>query len=233
MADFAEADQRQLLALEVIDVPQEGSKHVGPQVANLPWAARWIFGLYRPRDRRCDFFQRSRDHRRIAKQSQTVFKCPGINSFSRLQRCWLDFPAAPVNSVEAEDTARTFSRHCGYNRKQAGSLRHLCGYFRRLAADRPTCCRFEVLCSFAERASTGGSSQARGTTSSMLRRRPRAAAWRRMKHAQRALEPVPGSVFCNYCDDRLRTAFTTKHFWSVEGDNPSQRQERPQVARSR
>src|SRR5437660_1709093 len=75
MADFAEADQRQLLALEVIDVPQEGSKHVGPQVANLPWAARWIFGLYRPRDRRCDFFQRSHDHRRIAKQSQTVFKC--------------------------------------------------------------------------------------------------------------------------------------------------------------
>src|SRR5437016_13359118 len=174
MADFAEADQRQLLALEVIDVPQEGAKHVRPQVANLPWAARRIFGLYRPRDRRCDFFQRSRDHRRIAKQSQTVFKCPGINSFSRLQRCWLDFPAAPVNSVEAEDTARTFSRHCGYNRKQAGSLRHLCGYFRRIAANRPSCCRFEVLCSFAERASTGGSSQARGTTSSMLRPRPRA-----------------------------------------------------------
>src|SRR5437016_13709135 len=160
MADFAEADQRQLLALEVIDVPQEGAKHVRPQVANLPWAARRIFGLYRPRDRRCDFFQRSRDHRRIAKQSQTVFKCPGINSFSRLQRCWLDFPAAPVNSVEAEDTARTFSRHCGYNRvftnrpEASDFFVDISGEWLA-ARTGPGCCRFEVLCSFGESVSTG------------------------------------------------------------------------------
>src|SRR5579883_2666113 len=41
-----------------------------------------------------------------------MVKRPGIDSFSRLQHCWVDFPTTPVNSVEAEEIAGAFTTGC-------------------------------------------------------------------------------------------------------------------------
>src|SRR5581483_8076346 len=117
-ADFAETDELRLFALDAIDLPQKALEQIRPHVANGHSVDRRILRPY-ARDHCRDFLQRSCDHRRIAEQFQAMFKRLRKNFFSRRKHRWLDISAAPVNSVEADQTARTFSRHCGYNRGSA------------------------------------------------------------------------------------------------------------------
>src|SRR5260370_42434680 len=128
-----------------------------------------------------------------------------MSPFSRLWHCRLDFSAAPVNSVKAEETA-TFSRHCGYNRgsyEQAGSLQRLCGCFRRVAL-HPGCrlsgCRSRGLCSGREGVSTHVLLEASAITSSILLRAayqsPR--TYEGGKHAQKVLCSDVSSVLDNH-----------------------------------
>ena len=108
-----EADHRHFFALQVIHMPQEGPKNIRPQVPNLRRVARRIFGLYHPRDRRDDFLQCSRDSDRVQVPSNKFLQPPQAPR-GRL--------FGTVNSIEAEETARTFSRHCGYKQRMVQEL---------------------------------------------------------------------------------------------------------------
>jgi len=124
-ADAIETGHCQFRALQPIYLPYERPEHVPRQITNLNRITVRTFRPEHARDSGSNFFQRVCDHSGVPEQSQTVFNCPRKNLFCRRKHVRIDFPAQSVNRVEAEETGRTFSSHCGYAGlyKQPGSLR--------------------------------------------------------------------------------------------------------------
>lgn len=124
-ADAIETGHCQFRALQPIHLPHEGPEHVPRKITNLNTIALRAVRPEHARNRSSNFFQRVCDHSGVPEQFQSVFNCPRKNFFSRRQYLRIDFPAQSVHRVEAEETGRTFSSHCGYAGpyKQSGCLR--------------------------------------------------------------------------------------------------------------